>query len=418
VASGPDGHTPPPPGDTQEYDSIALQLLRGRGFEIDYGDPEWRRPYIQYNDEGIYDDILSRPQKRQVATRRAPMLPLALAATYRVFGRSFLAWRVIQSVCTAFALTLVCAVAWRAFGSHVALISAGLMLVSASYPRYIADLALMTEPLAAFGIAVLLWSLSLLEPRPRYRPAALCGVAIAFLCLTRSFYIVWTPFVAVLVWWIARRSGEERRRTIALAAVCLAIAVAVQIPWWIRNCLVTGAFMPFGTQAGVEMHTAFSDLALKHRGIWWWARLPAQYERAYVNEIGTCAGCDEVALARYGMRGARVWVMRHPLELPKLTWWKISFTWMLMDETGVIGPMFWLVLASPFVLWRRRHVIDSAIAVAILVMAILSIAVVALTWTVGWRFLVPSEPLLTLLVAVCVTAIVFGDSAIAREDFA
>jgi hypothetical protein len=89
-----------------------------------------------------------------------------------------------------------------------------------------------------------------------------------------------------------------------------------------------------------------------------------------------------------------------------------------MEETGIIGPMFWLVLVSPFVLWRRRHFIDSAIAVAILVMVILSVAVVALTWSVGWRFLVPSEPLLTVLVAVCLAAMMFGDSTIAREHFA
>ncbi|MGZ7039358.1 MAG: hypothetical protein ACXVJO_14380, partial [Thermoanaerobaculia bacterium] len=62
IAAGTDGTLPPPPGDTQDYDNIALQILRGRGFAIDYTDPEWKEPYRRHNEDGTYDEILSRTE--------------------------------------------------------------------------------------------------------------------------------------------------------------------------------------------------------------------------------------------------------------------------------------------------------------------------------------------------------------------
>ena len=46
---------PPIPGDGQDYDNIALQILRGRGVAVDFRDEEWRRPYERSNDDGRYD---------------------------------------------------------------------------------------------------------------------------------------------------------------------------------------------------------------------------------------------------------------------------------------------------------------------------------------------------------------------------
>ena len=402
-----DGETPPPPGDTQDYDNIAVQLLHGRGFAIDYSDPEWRRPYQQHNPEGDFDEVMSRKGTLQVTTYRPPLLPFALAITYRLFGRNFLAWRIIESVLTALGIALICDVAWRAFGPRVALISAGLMFVSATYIHYVVYWAYMTEPLAIFLIGVVVWAISRITSVSATRMAALCGIAFALLCLTRSFYIVWLPFIAVLVW----RFGKAKA-----AFLFVILGIALQMPWWIRNIRVTGALMPFGTQAGVAMHTAYSDLAVLHHGRWWWAK-PNEYENAYVRELGRpCKGCTEVQLARDGVRGGRIWAMQHMGELPKLAWWKLENTWNLVSDTGFIAPLFWLVLASPLVLWRRRNAIATPIVIAIAVLLALNFAVIAMTWSMGWRFLAPVEPLLTVLVAVPLASVLFGESAVHAED--
>src|SRR5205085_3203923 len=78
IAPGDDVTIPPPPGDPQDYDNIALQLLRGRGYAIDETDPEWRRPYEEHNAEGDYDGVLARRTFRRAVPDRAPLLPLML----------------------------------------------------------------------------------------------------------------------------------------------------------------------------------------------------------------------------------------------------------------------------------------------------------------------------------------------------
>ncbi|MGZ7042494.1 MAG: ArnT family glycosyltransferase, partial [Thermoanaerobaculia bacterium] len=417
IAAGTDGTLPPPPGDTQDYDNIALQILRGRGFAIDYTDPEWKEPYRRHNEDGTYDEILSRTEPFHLTAYRPPLLPFALALTYRVIGRGFLAWRIIESLLTAFALMLVCAVAWRTFGPRVALIAAGLMFLSTTYVTYVATWGLLTEPFAIFAISVLTWSLSRLEPEPQYWIAAIGGLAMATLCLTRSLYVVWIPVLPVLMWWISRE-GADRRRSLIAVAIFVTFAVAPQVPWWIRNCRVTGAFMPFGTQAGTNVYAAYGDLAVwPHRGVWWWAKA-RQYENAYVHEIGSCKGCDEAALARYGTRGARVWALHHLRELPRLAYWKVTATWMAMDDTGPFGTVFWFAVAAPLVFWRRRRFIRVKIALSMLTVIVMNFAVIALTWSAGWRFIVPVEPLLSILAAVALASLLFGDEAIEAESFA
>jgi len=403
--TGGDGSTPPPPGDTQDYDNIAVQLLHGRGFAIDYSDPEWRRPYEEHNREGEFDEILARKIPFHITTYRPPLLPFALALTYRIFGRDFLTWRIIEAVLTALALTLVSDVAWRALGSRVALIAAGLMFLSATYVHYVANVALMTEPLAIVMVAVIVWTLSRAGDAHPYAMAAACGVALALLCLTRSFYLAWLPFLAILIWRIAPERGARA------AVIFVIVALAVQTPWWIRNCRVTGTFLPFGTQAGVAMHTAYSDLAIVHHGIWWNAR-PEQQETAYAHEIGPCRGCSEVELARYGMRGGSTWATRHLARLPTLAWWKIANTWETAIETGMIAPLFWLVLFAPLILWRRRALVQGKIVFAIVLLVIVNMLVIAMTWSVGWRFLVPVEPLLAVLAAVPIVTLLNGESAV------
>jgi hypothetical protein len=49
-----------PPGDSQDHDSMALNLLCGRCVGVIANDPEWRQPYEQCDQQGTYDVILQR----------------------------------------------------------------------------------------------------------------------------------------------------------------------------------------------------------------------------------------------------------------------------------------------------------------------------------------------------------------------
>jgi 4-amino-4-deoxy-L-arabinose transferase-like glycosyltransferase len=406
-ATDGDPTMPGPFGDTQEYDSIALNLVRGRGYGIDYTDPEFRKPYESHNDEGEYATLLSWNTPYQPSTYRPPVLPVALAVTYAIFGRNFLAWRIIESLLTAFGIAIVCSVAWRAFGSRVALLTAGVAFVSHSFIRYVSNEGMMSEPLAMVGAAFLLWTLARFSETRAIRDAALAGIAFAVLVLTRGFFVLWFPFLPFFVWYI----GKSRRA----ALVCLALAAGIPTPWWIRNCVVTRSFMPLGAPIQGAAHAAYSDLAVLHRGVWW-RPIRRQAETTYVRDLGyACTGCDDVQLAKYQKRGSHVWLANHVSLVPKLMYWKVSNTIIFADEAGLIAPVFCLALAAPLVLSRRRAAVNTTVAMACVGYVVLTFAVISITWSMGWRFMVPVEPELIVLVAVPLTAALFGDEAIFAE---
>ena len=222
-----------------------MQLMRGRGFGVDYTDREWRKPYEQHNANGEFNALLAHREGFQPNTFRPPLLPVVVAIVYRIFGRDFLIWRIVESLFTAAALALICNVAWREFGPHASMITFLLLLLSGTYTPFVAYQWLLTEPLAIAMTACMVWTLSTVKGSHRTAMALLCGVFFALLCLTRSFYVVWLPALAVIVWWMGRRRA---------AAVFVAAAVLVQLPWWIRNCRVTDSFMP-GANGTFEMLT-------------------------------------------------------------------------------------------------------------------------------------------------------------------
>jgi 4-amino-4-deoxy-L-arabinose transferase-like glycosyltransferase len=415
IASGERGRMPPVMDDGPDYDNIAMQLVRGRGFAVDFTDPEWRRPYEQYNTDGRYSELLAR-RARGPTSYRPPLMPLLLAGTYALFGRSFLAWRLIESMAMAAALALFCSVAWSAFGARVALIAAALMTLSSSYLDYIGYHGLMTETVTVALMALLVWGVSRIRDGQSLQPATFCGSIAALLVLCRSFYVAWLPFLALLVYWLVRRAGADRRRAAASALLCLGLAVAAQVPWWIRNCRLTGAFMPLGTQGGINMYAAYSDLAMLHRGIWWNAP-PSEMRLAFARELGhACDGCGEVDLARAETHGARIWIRRHPADLLPLMWWKTAITWRMLSRSGPINVVLWLALAAPLVVWWRRATLRTEVAGAMMALVLLSVLVVALTWSVGWRFMVPVEPLLAILTALVLVAVVDGVIFLARRN--
>ncbi len=416
IATWEEARLPPPPGDAQDYDNIAVQILRGRGFALDNTDPERRQPYIENNREGLYDEILSRKSPLALTTYWPPLLPYSLAATYRIFGRSYFAWRMIECLMLAGALTLVCAAAWTAFGPQVALVSAGLMFLSRTYTDYIGYHGLMTEPLATTTIAILVWGMSRFAVAPRRWAAAFCGVALALAGLARSFYVAWIPIVAIFVWWLATRSGATRREALTFAAICMSLAIALQAPWWIRNCVLLGRFMPVGPQSGSTIYTAYSDAAVGHRGAWWLAN-PAQLRRMYVRELGyECDPSSHVVVAPCLVRGALLWIAHHPRQVPRLAGWKILNTVQRVSEAGLSGRAYWMALAAPLVIWRRRRFIHIPVAAIFVTFVLVNFLVIALTWSSNWRYVVPVEPLLAVLTSLAITLGFFGEAKVARES--
>jgi hypothetical protein len=404
---------PPPPGDTQDYDNIAVQLMHGRGFAIDYNDPEWRRPYEAANADGTFDEILSRHAPFKTTTRLPLLLPLILATVYTVFGRSFLAWQLVNAVITALGLMVICATTLRAFGSRVALVTAAVMFLSTTYLSYVVYWSILTETLAILLLALFVRNLSRLAAAPRMRTAVACGIVMGLMGLARNFFVLWLPLVTILAAWLVMRAGVPRRGALKLAGTLLVVAIALQLPWWIRNCRVLGAFMPLGTEGGVSLYAGYSDGALKHAH--WWNATRMEMRTAFVNEIGHPCPDDDVALARCEAKGTLLWIAHHPKQVPGLIWKRVANTLAGIDEAGRYGTILIASLAAPFVVWRRRAFVDVPTAIIFGAMIVFDLLTIAATWAIGWRFLVPVEPMIAAGAALVLVAAFFGDSAIVRD---
>jgi hypothetical protein len=407
---------PPPPGDSQDYDNIAVQLMHGRGFAIDYNDPEWRRPYEAGNADGTFDGILSRHAPFKTTTRLPLLLPVVLAAVYTIFGRSFLAWQIVNSVITAGGLTMICATTLRAFGSRVTLVTAAVMFLSATYLSYVVYWSIMTETLAILLLSLLVRNLSRLAAAPRMRTAIACGIFMGLMGLARNFFVLWLPLVTILAAWLVMRAGVPRRRALKLAGTLLVVAIALQVPWWIRNCRVLGAFMPLGTEGGVSLYAGYSDGALKHAH--WWNATRMEMRTEFINEIGHPCPDDDVALARCEAKGTLLWIAHHPGKVPGLVWKRVATTLGSLHEAGRYATIFVTALAAPFIVWRRRAFIDVPNAIIFAAMIVFDLLTISMTWAAGWRFLVPVEPMIAAGAALALVAAFFGDEAIVRDHAA
>lgn len=391
---------PPIAGDGQDYDNIALQILRGRGVAVDFRDAEWRRPYEQSNDDGRYDGILQRTQGYTPTTYRPPLLPLILAGLYVIFGRTFLPWQLLACAGVAMGLTLVSLVARRAGGTSAMLLTVVLAISTRSYFTYTSRQALLTEPLAILLVSVLIYGLALASEHPR-AAAVICGVDLAALGLARNLFIPLALAVPLLLGAAVWRGN--RRQAFSAALVCAALAVALQAPWWIRNVRLLQAPMPFGTQSGLAIFSGFSDGAVRHRGIFWQAT-DEERGTAYRRFGVTCFPCSERDLARSSWRGALAWIRENPALVPWLAWQKVKDTCSSAPEDA--GRVAWCYLLAPFapLAVRRRGkaaVVPIAAAIGLIVF---NLGIVAATWSAGWRYMVPMEPLLQMLSAVVIAS--------------
>ena len=377
---------PPLPGDGPDYDNIAMQLARGRGFATDFTDSQWRRPYVENNARGIYDELLARRAGYTTTTYRPPLLPLAISAVYRIAGRNFLVWQLINCAIVACALSIAYAAVWVAIGWRAAVVAGLLGLASATYFDYTSTYTMLSEPLAMLFMSLLFASMTRLRAHPR-NAALNAGAAVAGLGLSRNVYVPLTLLVPLLCGWLVWRARANARQAIGVALLIFGIGAGLQTPWWIRNCLVLGRFMPFGTQAGLNMNAAFSGDAVLHRGVWW-------------SGANACNGCDEAEVA--AARLARLFA--HPGAALQLGVTKIAETCAGgTREAGPVTVFYLLALLSPIAIWRRRRIIDTSPPIAALVLIAASLFLIAMTWSVGWRFLVPVEPLLACSAAMVIT---------------
>ncbi|MBA3315558.1 MAG: glycosyltransferase family 39 protein [Planctomycetota bacterium] len=366
----------PGPGDEAEYDLLAMEIAVGHGFRFDYDNARWRAPYEQANGDGAYQVVLGR-HGAAATTYRPPLFPTVMAGLYSVFGRSFAAVRIFNCLAMAAAGAIAAALVTGRLGALPGLMCGALFAIVEHRARYHAGLVL-TESLAALFAVAIAAGLMRLAESGRLRAAIFTGVLVGLATLNRPLIVFWMPIVVGVAIWITPR------RRFAIAALLTLSAVAVVAPWAIRNSLLLGKFSPLGTHGEQNLAAAYSDDAFRNHGIW------ANLDEAgfFPPEIDDSRpGIErELARAEQSRQAALRWIRGNVAKLPVLAVMRIWQLWQprMHWDALVLG-----LAAFGFLIWPVQS--ERRIFGGLLLANTLAVAV---TWSVGGRFLVPMLPVL------------------------
>ncbi|MCD6326723.1 glycosyltransferase family 39 protein [bacterium] len=265
------------------YDYGARTLLQGKGLysvEVDLQDKRYR-PFRAFLPPGY---------------------SVFLAGIYGVFGHSYFASRVVQSLLGALSVILAYLVGVRMFDKKVALLGAWIL---AFYPQSVqfADL-LQTETLFLFLflLAMLCFMKSLYNGSWRVVVAA--GVLFGATALVRSIIMFFMLLVlAYVVAFVRRRAITGRVLVVTL------LMFAVISPWTIRNYLVLDAFVPINSKVGWDFfqhnHSGFSYIMHNISD----APGEDEADRLAMDSEGYI---DEIRLSRVCQSLAFRWIKEHP----------------------------------------------------------------------------------------------------------
>jgi dolichyl-phosphate-mannose-protein mannosyltransferase len=380
----------PDPGDGPDYDSIALSLSEGRGFGFDFDSASFRAPYVAANSSGQYDYLLAR-RGHDATTYKPPLFPIILAATYKAFGRQWMAVRLFNIAATSLAIVLVAGIVAQVAGRWPAALAVVLLVVVDKNLRWWTT-AVLTESLAALAVASVTRLLAECAIDQRPSRVVYAGVAAGMATLVRSVFVLWLPCLAVMVALIVRPGIRMRSVVLFLSAV-----LVVSAPWFARNCTVLGSFSPLGTQGDINLGAGYSDEALATHGEWseqWWNR---------VHGPGWAGGNHtlerEREMAARGRYALTTWISAHRADLARLAVSKVVYSW---AHYGRVREWLLLLLAVIALLFAASHS-GARIVLGVLV---IHTGVIGATYWYNDQFMVPVRSLVAAGAALGVAAAV------------
>jgi 4-amino-4-deoxy-L-arabinose transferase-like glycosyltransferase len=352
--------------DTVEFESLAWSMARGDGYRMSPDAP--------------------------LTAFRAPGYPLALAALYRLFGRTYFVNRVALSLAGAATCWLVYLLALRSgLDWRTALFAA---LVAAFLPlQFYFCGHFMSEPLAGLlnTASCLLIAIGLAEgppgssPRPAWPWLLGGGVACGLSALVRPAGLPLPLALGGLL--LVTRGVGPRRAAAWTLAVALGAAVAVA-PWSVRNRLALGRNTLIATNGGSTFWGANNAVVAQAGNRKWGSWISTNFDRARKER-------EVLSLANEADRDRKEWqigmdfLRSNPGRVPVL----------------LLGK-FWR-LVTPFADSSNRVYVAAVAAgqVALLPAALAGLAIVLRRGDTRRRFLALNAELLTLAAN---TAVFYG----------
>ena len=382
--------------DEREYLLLAARVAAGQGFNYPPA-PE------------------SNPLSRHF--ERPPMFPFVLAGVLRIAGDPLVksgaddaamprsssevsySIRIAQSMLGAFGILLIAAFAGRAAGPWAAVAAT---CIAAVYPPLVWMCAyVLAEPLysaLALAAALLVQKASAHSAGQSLRLAFSAGVLAGFALLTKEAMLAFLPLAAL--WLVFRRRSS-------LAALLLAGAALVAVPWAVRNYVVEHRFVLTAAHGGITLWTGNNP----------WARgegdLSANPEMAKARLAfeDRHPGSNSQDLDGLYYREVFQFVTEHPVEWATLCARKLFYTFVPIGPSYRQHSRLYYVASvvsigalAPFAvigLWRlieRGHLADSWGLALLFVSTVL----VGLVFSPQERFRIPvMDPTLIVMAAAC-----------------
>lgn len=225
--------------DPMNYANLGRAVLEGRGLVTD----DWR-----YGED--------------LRAYFPPLYPLVLAGTWAIFGVSPLTTLALNTAIDAVAALALADVGrrqgWRGGGwlAGLAYLAWPAFALAAGVPQK-EGLTLLLAILLLRGLVI--W---LEQPEPGHpgwrrnlRSGLWLGLWWGLLALTQPSLALAPVAFGLVVWWQAGLVPALRLGLATLPTLLLVLA-----PWWLRNWLVLGAFVPFTTASGMMLNSALNDL--------------------------------------------------------------------------------------------------------------------------------------------------------------
>lgn len=190
-------------------------------------------------DEGYYVEAATTLARegRHPGAFRPPGYAGFVAGVLWASDGSLTAVRWAQAALSLLVVAVVFDVVRRRFGTAPAFVSGLLCATSPTLVHY--TQLFWSETLVTVGLCAVVWCFDRLDATARPLWGVLTGLALGASALAREMYAYLSPAVAACLLPGAR---DERRTRLASGALLVVVAIAVVLPWAMRNQRVLGRF--------------------------------------------------------------------------------------------------------------------------------------------------------------------------------
>ena len=398
--------SPPAPAnrDGVFYDNIAVQLNQDAGFSVDFQMPAWRSAYDDANTTPPFAqqyDWVMQYQGTGATMLRSPGYPVVLAGVYRLFGYRLDAARICGCLLVSLALSMLASWIAQRWGVVAAVVFCGTVVLDYSVMQSAGTIG--TESLAIFLLACAFLSAAGAVEKPSYGRWFFCGSLFALLLLTRGNWnlglLIFLPLsVLTLTSSIGKRILPFKfRHAVAFFFAVLIIAM----PWWIRNCSLTGHLTPFGSAGTCGLSAAWCDESLNDHGHW----QQNIFNDLVLEVIDDLEGDElvprEVEMARRSSQTAIAWCKNHWNRIPELMFWRSLSHWGFFNP-AVPWILHWLNVATVVSGFAGCLLLTGRLRGLFTVVLLVDLAIVMLTWEHLGRYAIPIRPMIHLGLALVI----------------